>query len=176
MFHNPFRNHVFFSPDDAGGMGDAAEPIHDPTEETAQEQPEQEAAAQNEAAAEEQPAEQTQDKPVQEKQTEEKPEAEERLEKARQRIMTAEMRSAAALAGVPKERIGYVLKLADTTGIDLDADDADEKIAAAIGKVLDDLPELRGKPGGTGAVGNFARRTGETEDPDFARIQKNILG
>ncbi len=70
----------------------------------------------------------------------------------------------AALAGVAKECIPYVPKLADTGSIVLDANDAGEKIEAAIDKVLADLPELRGGAGGTGSAENFARKTGEAED------------
>lgn len=104
------------------------------------------------------------------------PSAEERLVTANARLLDAELRSAAALAGVPKARIPYAVRMAETKGIDLNAEDAAEKIAAAMEKVLSDVPELRSSAGvGTGSVGNFARRT-EAIDPDMARIEKNILG
>ena len=189
-----------------GMGGDAApntDPAQEPAQEP--EKPAEAAAAQDPPAAEGQPAAQTENPPAQEglkpaaasggnRQAERResqgakgdhasspepddaPDPAKQLEAAQQRIMTAELRSAAALAGVPKERIPYVLRLADTTGIDLNANDAGEKIEAAIGKVLTDLPELRGSAGGTGSTGNFARKTGEAEDPDMARIRKNILG
>jgi len=180
MFLNPFRlSQLCLAPDAGGGMGEDAAPNTEPAQDPAQEQekPAQEAAAQDPPAAEGQPAAQTENPPVQEDtKPDDAPDHAKQLEAAQQRIMTAELRSAAALAGVPKERIPYVLKLADTTGIDLNANDAGEKIEAAIGKVLTDLPELRGSAGGTGSTGNFARKTGEAEDPDMARIRKNILG
>lgn len=44
-----------------------------------------------------------------------------RVVTANARAMQAELRTAAALAGVPKERIPYVLRMCDTEGIDLDA-------------------------------------------------------
>jgi len=180
MFLNPFRlSQLCLAPDAGGGMGADAVPNTEPAQDPAQEpeKPAQEAAAQDPPAAEGQPAAQTENPPAQEDtKPDDAPDHAKQLEAAQQRIMTAELRSAAALAGVPKERIPYVLKLADTTGIDLNANDAGEKIEAAIGKVLTDLPELRGSAGGTGSTGNFARKTGEAEDPDMARIRKNILG
>lgn len=180
MFLNPFRlSQLCLAPDAGGGMGADAVPNTEPAQDPAQEpeKPAQEAAAQDPPAAEGQPAAQTENPPAQEDtKPDDAPDPAKQLEAAQQRIMTAELRSAAALAGVPKERIPYVLKLADTTGIDLNANDAGEKIEAAIGKVLTDLPELRGSAGGTGSTGNFARKTGEPEDPDMARIRKNILG
>ena len=44
-----------------------------------------------------------------------------RVVTANARAVQAELRTAAALAGVPKERIPYVLRMCDTEGIDLDA-------------------------------------------------------
>ncbi len=171
-----FRPVLFRAPDAGGGMGEGTAPNTEPAQEPEKEKAAQEAAAQNPPAAQEQPAEKAENPPGQEDRQEDKPDPEKRLEAAQQRILTAELRSAAALAGVAKERIPYVLKLADTASIDLDANDAGEKIEAAIDKVLADLPELRGGAGGTGSAGNFARKTGEAEDPDMARIRKNILG
>ena len=85
---------------------------------------------------------------------------------ANARAMQAELRTAAALAGVPKERIPYVLRLCDTEGIDLDA---------AVAKVLEAVPELCGGAG-TGSTGNFARRSGNAEDALDAKIRANIMG
>ena len=66
---------------------------------------------------------------------------------ANARAMQAELRTAAALAGVPKERIPYVLRMCDTEGIDLDAADAQDKLDAAVAKVLEAVPELCGGAG-----------------------------
>ena len=82
---------------------------------------------------------------------------------------------AAALAGVPKERIPYVLRMCDTEGIDLDAADAQDKLDAAVAKVLEAVPELRGGAG-TGSTGNVARRNGGAEDALDAKIRANIMG
>lgn len=70
-----------------------------------------------------------------------------RVVTANARAMQAELRTAAALAGVPKERIPYVLRMCDTEGIDLDAADAQDKLDAAVAKVLEAVPELCGGAG-----------------------------
>lgn len=98
-----------------------------------------------------------------------------RVVTANARAMQAELRTAAALAGVPKERIPYVLRMCDTEGIDLDAADAQDKLDAAVAKVLEAVPELRGGAG-TGSTGNFARRSGNAEDALDAKIRENIMG
>ena len=98
-----------------------------------------------------------------------------RVVTANARAVQAELRTAAALAGVPKERIPYVLRLCDTEGIDLDAADAQDKLDAAVAKVLEAVPELRGGAG-TGSTGNFARRNGGAEDALDAKIRANIMG
>ena len=90
------------------------------------------------------------------------------------RLGESQLRTAAALAGVSRERIPYVLRMADVSGIDPDAQDAADRYQQAVDKVLTDLPELRGNAAGTGSVGNFARR--QPEDPDAERIRRNILG
>ena len=98
-----------------------------------------------------------------------------RVVTANARAVQAELRTAAALAGVPKERIPYVLRMCDTEGIDLDAADARDKLDAAVAKVLEVVPELRGGAG-TGSTGNFARRNGGAEDALDAKIRANIMG
>ena len=98
-----------------------------------------------------------------------------RVVTANARAVQAELRTAAALAGVPKERIPYVLRMCDTEGIDLDAADAQDKLDAAVAKVLEAVPELRGGAG-TGSTGNFARRNGNAEDALDAKIRANIMG
>lgn len=98
-----------------------------------------------------------------------------RVVTANARAVQAELRTAAALAGVPKERIPYVLRMCDTEGIDLDAADAQDKLDAAVAKVLEAVPELRGGAG-TGSAGNFARRNGNAEDALDAKIRANIMG
>ena len=76
---------------------------------------------------------------------------------------------------MPKERIPYVMRMADVTGLDPTAADAAERYQQAIDKVLDDVPELRGGAG-TGSTGNFARKPVDPVDPDLEKITRNILG
>ena len=65
--------------------------------------------------------------------------------------------------------------MCDTEGIDLDAADAQDKLDAAVAKVLEAVPELCGGAG-TGSTGNFARRNGNAEDALDAKIRENIMG
>lgn len=81
-----------------------------------------------------------------------------RVVTANARAVQAELRTAAALAGVPKERIPYVLRMCDTEGIDLDAADAQDKLDAAVAKVLEAVPELRGGAG-TGSTATLPAET-----------------
>ena len=50
-----------------------------------------------------------------------------------------------------------------------------DKLDAAVAKVLEAVPELRGGAG-TGSTGNFARRNGGAEDALDAKIRANIMG
>lgn len=74
-----------------------------------------------------------------------------------------QLRTAAALAGVAKERIPYVMRMADVAGLDPSAADAAERYQQAIDKVLEAVPELRGGAG-TGSAGNFARKPVKEQD------------
>lgn len=64
------------------------------------------------------------------------------------RIIRADAKVAAAAAGVAKDQLGYVLRLADLTGITVDEDgEPDAKaIGKAVDKVLADVPALKGTP------------------------------
>ena len=50
-----------------------------------------------------------------------------------------------------------------------------DKLDAAVAKVLEAVPELCGGAG-TGSTGNFARRNGNAEDALDAKIRENIMG
>ena len=50
-----------------------------------------------------------------------------------------------------------------------------DKLDAAVAKVLEAVPELCGGAG-TGSTGNFARRNGGAEDALDAKIRANIMG
>lgn len=101
----------------------------------------------------------------------------ERVAQMQAKLGEYQLRTAAALAGIPKERIPYAMRMADVEGLDPSAADAAAQYTAAIEKVLEAVPELRGGAGvGTGSVGNFARKSADAIDPDIAKIEKNILG
>lgn len=78
-----------------------------------------------------------------------------------QRLAESELRSAAALAGVPREKVPYVARMADVSGINPADKDAADRYAKAVERVLSDVPELRGgsapsgaAPAGTGGAGS----------------------
>ena len=187
MLHFPFfRPMLCLAPDAGGASGEAA--VDSPEQQTGQadavqdtQTAEAQADAQDAPAAEGQPAEAQQTESDTERAQEDAPEEEqetpltERLAAMQAKLGEYQLRTAAALAGVPKERIPYVMRMADVTGLDPTAADAAEHYQQAIDKVLADVPELRGGAG-TGSTGNFARKPVDTVDPDIARIQRNILG
>ena len=183
-----FRMLPFFSPDAGGGSeesmdagGDARQSGQDaPQAQNAQiPQPQAEGQAAPEtpgpAAGDQRAEPDTQRAPEGGQKTEETPETlREQMTAMKARLGESQLRTAAALAGVSRGRIPYVLRMADVSGIDPDAQDAADRYQQAVDKVLTDLPELRGNAAGTGSVGNFARR--QPEDPDAERIRRNILG
>ena len=187
MLHFPFfRPMLCLAPDAGGASGEAA--VDSPEQQTGQadavqdtQTAEAQADAQDAPAAEGQPAEAQQTESDTERAQEDAPEEEqetpltERLAAMQAKLGEYQLRTAAALAGVPKERIPYVMRMADVTGLDPTAADAAEHYQQAIDKVLADVPELRGGAG-TGSTGNFARKPVDTVDPDIARIQRNIIG
>ncbi|MED9821514.1 MAG: hypothetical protein U0J65_05730 [Christensenellales bacterium] len=199
MHFSFFRPVLFCAPDAGGGAGDGG--AADPEQACVQEQTAPEAAAQNAPAAEglypavasggngreerrepEQPAEaavsdteRAQDEVKSDEQIETPEALRERMTAMEKKLGEYQLRAAAALAGVPKSRIPYVIRMADVADIAPDAADAAERYQQAIDKVLEAVPELRGGAG-TGSTGNFARRTMEAADPDIAQIRRNILG
>ena len=87
------------------------------------------------------------------------------------KALDAETRATALAQGVRPDRIAYAVRLADLNGIDITADGAADKISAAIGKVLADVPELKGGVG-TGSMGNHPRQAATAEEKnrdDFRR-------
>ena len=180
MLHFPFfRPMLCLAPDAGGASGEAA--VDSPEQQTGQAEAVQDTQeAETQAAAQAAPAAQKPESDT-ERAQEDAPEKEqtaplkERLANMQAKLGEYQLRTAAALAGVPKERIPYVMRMADVTGLDPTAADAAEHYQQAIDKVLADVPELRGGAG-TGSTGNFARKPVDTVDPDIARIQRNILG
>lgn len=94
-----------------------------------------------------------------------KPDAGEQLSRMAGIALDASARAAASEIGIRPDRIAYAVKLADLGGIDVTADGAAEKIAAAIAKVAEVLPELKGSAAGTGSLGNHPRKIGDAIDP-----------
>lgn len=75
------------------------------------------------------------------------------------RLADAELRAAAALAGIPAARIPYAVRMADAAKVE-DAESAARQIAA----IVRDVPELKQQAQSTGSNGNFARK-GAAQDP-----------
>lgn len=187
MLYFPFfRLTPCLAPDAGGASGEAA--VDSPEQQTGQadavqdtQTAEAQADAQDAPAAEGQPAEKQKTESDTERAHEDAPEKEqtaplkERLANMQAKLVEYQLRTAAALSGVAKERIPYVMRMADVTGLDPSAADAAERYQQAIDKVLEIVPELRGGAG-TGGTGNFARKPVKEADPDMARIEKNILG
>lgn len=88
--------------------------------------------------------------------------ANEAVEAANKKIVTAEAKAAAIELGVKPEKVKYLLKLADLNDIDIDDEgEVDAKtLQAALNEVLNDMPELKGtvqsKGGGDFNNGNTA--------------------
>lgn len=188
MLYFPFFRPLFCLAPDAGGAsggmdaGDSA-PQAEAAAQDVQE-PEAQADAQAAPAAEGLPEQAQQTEPdtqrapenAQKTEETETPQAlRERVAAMQAKLVEYQLRTAAALSGVAKERIPYVMRMADVAGLDPSAADAAERYQQAIDKVLEIVPELRGGAG-TGGTGNFARKPVKEADPDMARIEKNILG
>jgi hypothetical protein len=96
----------------------------------------------------------------------------EQLANAKQALLTTSAEAAAARLGIPEGRVKHMLRMADLKGIDPMAVDAGPKVQAALEKVLEDVPELRGGTG-TGSPGAFARQkeptAAEKAEADFRR-------
>ena len=97
------------------------------------------------------------------------------LTQALELALDAEARAAAAGLGIKADRVRYAVRLADLSGIDLTKEGAAEKVSAAIGKVLEALPELRGGAG-TGSVGNHPRQQQTPEEAALAEFRRGLKG
>jgi hypothetical protein len=75
------------------------------------------------------------------------------------RAVFSEARAAAAVMGVPENRLDHAAKLCELSGIDPEDEGARARIAEAVRAVLRELPELRGGVGtGAAASPRKARR------------------
>ena len=83
-------------------------------------------------------------------------------DQTRAALIDSELRAAAALAGVPRERLPYMLRMADRAGMDAEGADLSALAEAAVAQVLSDVPGLGG--GGTGSPASPPRIP--APDPD----------
>lgn len=79
------------------------------------------------------------------------------------RLLDAELRAAAALAGVPAAKIPYAVRLADKDKA-AGAEDLSAYAAEQIKQIVQDLPELAAAVNGTGSAGDHARKTETAEE------------
>lgn len=86
------------------------------------------------------------------------------------RVVQAEARTALAGLGVPAARLDAALKVADLAGINPSDAKSGEKIAAAVAKVLELVPEFKAGSG-TGAAVATPRKPGALDD-----FQRGYLG
>lgn len=125
-------------------------------------------AEETKAPEEQKPAEETK---APENEAEEAPKAEESAAApdtaTMQQVLKAELRAAAALAGVPKEKIPYAVRLADLNAPE-GADPA-EYAEKQIGEILQDVPELRQTSASTGSAGEHVRKTTTTVEESVRR-------
>lgn len=84
-------------------------------------------------------------------------------------LLDAELRAAAALAGVPANRIAYAVRLADRAAAE-QATDLSAFATQQMQQIIRDVPELHQPPTGTGSAGNRAR-----QEPGMRPEDKAIL-
>lgn len=124
------------------------------------------------AAAEVKPAEEAKPAPAEpasEKNAGEKP-AEESVPDVgalTRRLAQAELRAAAAAAGVPAAKLPYVAKLCDLAPLCEKGADMGELAAAQVARVLQDLPEL-GATAAVGSLGDHKRMSALSEESRIA--------
>ena len=80
----------------------------------------------------------------------------------------SEARAAAAVMGVPENRLDHVARLADLSGIGPEEEGARERVAAAVRAVLKELPEVRGGVG----TGQATAKRKPRRDP----FERGVLG
>lgn len=73
--------------------------------------------------------------------------AQDALGRANERIVNSEARALAASRGVSAERLAYVVRMADLSGIEVDDSGIPDQdaLTSAVNRVLEDIPELAGK-------------------------------
>lgn len=83
------------------------------------------------------------------------------------RLMAAELRACAMECGVDAKRMGALMRLADTSGVDPAAENLHEQVLAAVKAALKEVPELARSTAASGALGEHMR-TGANSGNDIA--------
>lgn len=86
----------------------------------------------------------------------------------RARLIESELRAAGMAAGVRPERLRTLARLADTSQVDVTAENAAQQIAEAVATALKEVPELAATPFAAGSLGAHPRESSRLADP-FAR-------
>ena len=73
------------------------------------------------------------------------------------RLMAAEVRACALECAVDVKRMGVLMRLADTSGVDPSAENLHDQVLAAVKAALKEVPELSRSSGGSGALGEHMR-------------------
>lgn len=99
-----------------------------------------------------------------------------RIEAAKRALVRASAQAAAVQLGVRPERVDYALKLANLSGVEVGEDMAvdGDAVAAALKKVLDDLPELAGAVTSTPAANPAEMRQAAGKDNPWSREGFNL--
>lgn len=80
------------------------------------------------------------------------------------RALNAELRAAAAMAGIPAARIPYAMQMAKRSTA-AEAEDLTKWADEQISQIVRDIPELVHKPAGTGSAGDMIRKAAAKVDP-----------
>ncbi|MGN0772855.1 MAG: hypothetical protein ACI4MP_03585 [Candidatus Ventricola sp.] len=83
------------------------------------------------------------------------------------KLMAAELRACAMECGVDAKRMGVLMRLADTSGVDPAAENLHEQVLAAVKAALKEVPELARSAAASGALGEHMR-TGANSGNDIA--------
>lgn len=83
------------------------------------------------------------------------------------RLMAAELRACAMECGVDAKRMGVLMRLADTSGVDPAAENLHEQVLAAVKAALKEVPELARSAAASGTLGEHMR-TGTNPGNDIA--------
>lgn len=88
-------------------------------------------------------------------------------------LLTAQVHNCGLAAGVKPERLNALCRLVDASSIDPTAEDAEERVKAAVQAALDEVPELvSALSAPTGALGTHYRGTAQAPDA----FSRGLLG